>query len=186
MEIINLTNHQATPNQLEAGVVEPAELREAIKPLLNVDLLDGVENIRLQAKEIARLVSEAGDYKVAMIGGQLELCNALVVQLTALGIQPVTAKSLRTSKEVHNDNGTVTKVAVFNHEGFRSSWTRIQQAYGPAYALASMAMECLWALEHNFDYPEMETVMDSLGILMYAITEQVRERDDPPYPNGDF
>lgn len=176
MQILNLTNHNATPVQLEAGVVEPAELREEIKLLLNVEVDEEIEDIRLQAKMLAQRVAVEG-YEVAMIGGQLELCSALAIELTALGIEPVTARTLRASKEVHNDDGTVTKVAVFNHEGFRSSWTRHQKIYGAHYVLASTALSHLDRLGDLGDLiPEFEAAYDAVAELQLAITELVNGR----------
>jgi len=66
---------------------------------------------------IARVAYKLG-YKKAMIGGPPYLMSALEKALCQYGIEPLYAFSIRESKEVRKEDGSVEKIAVFRHKGF--------------------------------------------------------------------
>ena len=126
--IINLTQHPATPEQIEAGVVdmrgdELAALRDA---LTFSEIPDGDE-LETRAGYIASLAVNnglGGDYDddpmpvAAMVGGAPYLMAPLERALSALYIRPVYAFSVRESVEQVEADGSVRKVNVFRHMGF--------------------------------------------------------------------
>ena len=125
--IINLTQHQSTPEQVAAGVRDlPPELRARLVELLTFDDLpesdfDEPDNeVRQAAKAIAKLASEAlgGDEGAAMIGGAPFLLPILAEELREVGIDPLLAFSRRETIEQQQPDGSVRKVAVFRHVGF--------------------------------------------------------------------
>lgn len=115
MRIINLTQHNATQDQKDAGVfdLENAELRK----LLTFNDLPTKAEIQERAESIAQLAQDA-NATFAMIGGAGYLMPSLESALMAKGITPLHAFSQRISIEKHNEDGTVSKENVFKHIGF--------------------------------------------------------------------
>ena len=113
-KILNLTQHVATDEQRDAGVMEPAD-KAAIQTLLTFRGLPEREEI---ARRAAALAEQAREYETAMIGGAPYLMGPLEQALRARGVAPVYAYSERVSVDVHNPDGSVTKQAVFKHAGF--------------------------------------------------------------------
>ena len=122
LEIINLTQHQATAEQIEAGVVEPAE-KAAVQAVLTFDAIPSVEEIQQRALLLAAIAVQSG-CKKAMIGGAPFFMSALESALKAQGIAPVYAFSQRESVESIQSDGSVVKTNVFKHVGF------VEVAYG--------------------------------------------------------
>lgn len=121
MTILNLTQHRATPDQIEAGVIDLKEVDRAI--FSDIITFKKLPN-RLQiAAAVSMAVSLCARYyaEKAMIGGAPFLIEPMVTGLKKSSIQPVFAFSKRVSKEVVKDDGTVEKVSVFKHEGFMSA-----------------------------------------------------------------
>ena len=124
--IINLTQHEATPEQIAAGVVEPSpETKAKIQQALTFDTLPSQAEIAAAAASLAWLADESGE-AVAMIGGAPFLMSALEEVLTEIGIRPIYAYSRRESVEQTQADGSVRKAAVFRHLGFvpASAWDR--------------------------------------------------------------
>lgn len=118
MEILNLTQHKATAEQVAAGVVDlPTTAAEELKELLTFDDLPGRVEIIRRACAIARLAAEHGATK-AMIGGAPFLMSALEEALIYRGIVPLYAFSRRDVVESVQEDGSVKKTAVFKHLGF--------------------------------------------------------------------
>lgn len=115
-EIINLTQHKATAEQLEAGVVEPAE-KAAVQAILTFDAIPSVEEIQQRALLLAAIAVQSG-CKKAMIGGAPFFMSALESALKAQGIAPVYAFSQRESVESIQSDGSVVKTNMFKHVGF--------------------------------------------------------------------
>ena len=116
--ILNLTAHQATPDQIQAGVLDlRGEAPEQLLKLLDFADIPTAEEIRTRAKVIAERAAETG-HRRAMIGGALWLMAPLAEELRGQGIEPVFAFSRREVVEEAQADGTVKKVAVFRHRGW--------------------------------------------------------------------
>lgn len=133
--ILNLTQHVATPEQIEAGVFEPSEEdKKQIQRHLTFEDIPSKEMIESRAKEIARISTEIFnkiDYEEeynhfdycpierrAMIGGSPYLMSTLEQALRACGFRVLYAFSKRESVDQTQPDGSVRKVAVFKHCGF--------------------------------------------------------------------
>ena len=120
MQILNLTQHTPTPEQIEAGVVElTAEHKVKLCSLLSFNEIPTRSDIYKRANAIAELAMHYNCRK-AMIGGALWLMGELEKSLLLCpdNIQPVYAFSQRVTHELHHADGTVTKTNVFKHVGF--------------------------------------------------------------------
>ena len=128
MNIVNLTQHAATAEQVAVGVVDlPSEAREALIALLTFASIPDAEEIRGRAHDIAELAcfnglgGDDGDDPFpsqAMIGGALWLMAPLSEELRQRGISPAFAFSVRDTEEVTQPDGSILKTAVFRHAGF--------------------------------------------------------------------
>ena len=118
MRILNLTQHQATPEQVEAGVFEPLqEMKKTIQNLLTLHDLPTKEEIERTAQALAWLADATGA-EAAMIGGAPFLMSRLEERLNVLNIAPLYAFSQRESVEETQEDGSIRKVNVFRHLGF--------------------------------------------------------------------
>lgn len=131
-DVLNLTQHVMTPEQGNAGVVEPRMTKERIQALLTFEEIPSKAEIEARAKELARLAAEeasmySGETEnyvwitKVMIGGAPYLMPALekaILECPGWGFRPVYAFSKRTSEEVPQPDGSVRKVQVFRHAGF--------------------------------------------------------------------
>ncbi len=117
MPILNLTQHAAMPDQLVAGVVEPADKR-AVQALLTFEELPDVQDILRRATELAALAHESG-HSTCMIGGAPYFMAPLEHALEKVGVKALYAFSKRESVEVPDPTtGGVKKTQVFVHAGF--------------------------------------------------------------------
>ena len=121
--ILNLTQHEATPQQIAEGVVDlTPEDRAQLRVLLTFDELPSAVQITTVASAICALALMAGlagpPVAAAMIGGAPFLMSALERALRAAGVTPVYAFSRRESVEEVQPDGTVRKINVFRHLGF--------------------------------------------------------------------
>ena len=119
--MINLTQHAASAEQIEAGVIDMVgKDLESLKALLTFQDIPSAAEIDRRAQEITRLAKDAlfgQPERKAMIGGALWLMAPLSFYLKAAGINPVFAFSKRESVEKIIDGKTV-KTNVFKHIGF--------------------------------------------------------------------
>jgi hypothetical protein len=116
--ILNLTQHKASPEQREDGVVDlPREEREYLKHYLTFAELPSAEILDRRAQLIVQLIS-GNKPKQAMIGGAPFFMSVLEAALIGEGIQPLYAFSKRESHEEVLPDGSVTKTQVFRHLGF--------------------------------------------------------------------
>lgn len=118
----NLTQHTATSDQLEAGVVEMAPADKAVViSLLTFDTLPDRGEINGRAEllglRLCKLADESGDRDV-MIGGAPFFMGPLTERLQAYGLNVFFAFSARESVDETQADGSVRKVAVFRHKGF--------------------------------------------------------------------
>ena len=116
MSIVNLTQHAATPGQLNAGVVDHQD-REKLSRLLTFDVIPSSQEVTCRARSIA-LMADGAD--AAMIGGAPFLMEPLAVALRMIGVVPMYAFSVRASVEEVQADGSVKKSAIFKHAGFVS------------------------------------------------------------------
>ena len=116
--IVNLTQHQATPEQKEDGVFDLApEGREKLAALLTFDEPPTAGEICDRARGIADLTRDRG-VNAAMIGGAPYLMSALENELSAARILPLYSFSRRESVDTPQPDGSVRKVATFKHAGW--------------------------------------------------------------------
>ena len=115
MKIANVTQHNATHEQIAQGVEQQAD--DQVKTLLNFATMPTLAEIQAQAEEIAEIVATQG-HKKAMIAGAPFFMSSLEAALKEKGIQPLYAFSVRESIEKQNEDGSVTKTNVFRHIGF--------------------------------------------------------------------
>lgn len=121
MSILNLTQHQATADQLAAGMVDlTGQDFVNLKSLLDFKTLPTQEEIYERAYAIAKMAEENGAESV-MIGGAPFFMGALERALTKRGIKPLYAFSQRVSVEKEVD-GKIVKTAEFKHMGFVEVW----------------------------------------------------------------
>lgn len=116
--IINFTQHNATPEQIQAGVVDiiPTSIRSEFLTFTDIP---SAEEIRIAAQEAVNYigtVSKGGER--VMIGGAPFFISALERELKAAGYTPVYAFSERISVDVVQSDGTVVKTSRFAHKGF--------------------------------------------------------------------
>ena len=117
MSILNLTQHAATPEQLEAGVIDLMQHDLAsLKALLNFVGLPTADEIYERAYAIAAL-AENLFAETVMVGGAPFLMPVLQKALQMRGITVLYAFSERVSIE-KIVNGVVVKTNEFKHSGF--------------------------------------------------------------------
>ena len=122
--ILNLTQHPASPEQIEAGVMDlPTAERATLIDRLTVDSLPSRQEIEARCADIAMLAALAFDAHPAqaMIGGAPWMMACLESALLDQGIAPVYAFSVRESVEQAQLDGSVRKINVFRHAGFVSA-----------------------------------------------------------------
>lgn len=122
MKILNCTQHSATPDQIAAGVVEPDQIpnnsmKNTIKSLITFNDIPTGEEMAQRAADLADLVSQSPCRSV-MIGGAPYFMSYLEFSLRAAGITPLYSFTKRETVETPNEDGTVTKTAVFKHIGW--------------------------------------------------------------------
>lgn len=116
--IINLTQHPATAEQVEAGVIDlQGQAHKTLVSKLTFNTLPDAAEIKSRAEAVAKLAAGV-QAEVAMIGGALWLMAPLAAALRQRGIKPVFAFSIRETQETPLPEGGVKKVAVFRHAGF--------------------------------------------------------------------
>jgi len=126
MRVLNLTQHPAAPEQVEAGVVDlVGEAREQLIEALTLEAFPSPLTVWERALEIAAIAATqrqpddgSGRVAVAMIGGAPCLMAPLERALKEHRIEVCYAFSLRESAEEIQPDGSVKKVSVFRHLGF--------------------------------------------------------------------
>ena len=117
-KIVNLTQHPATPEQVEAGVFDlQGETLSLLKKLLNFDAPPSEFDLANDAISIAAIADRTGA-RTAMLGGAPFLMAPLESKLLEFGLDPVYAFSRRESVETVMPDGSVRKTAIFKHIGF--------------------------------------------------------------------
>ena len=118
MHIINLTQHNATAQQLAEGVFEPSAGDKAeIQALLTFATPPTKLEMGRRAEDLALIAKRAGA-DAAMIGGAPYFMGQLEHLLKLAGVSPLYSFSERKSVDQPQADGTVRKVAVFEHVGW--------------------------------------------------------------------
>lgn len=117
--ILNLTQHIATSEQVEVGVFEPAD-KKAVQALLTFNAPPSKEERAARAKALADMAVAAGA-PAAMIGGAGYLMGPLEAALNERGIKPLHSFSQRESVDVPQPDGSVKKSQIFRHVGWVES-----------------------------------------------------------------
>ena len=116
MKILNLTQHVATKEQENDGVVEPSkELKERIKPMITFEDIPTKKEMTEVAKELVKFVKEY-DCEGAMIGGAMFFMSTLENALKQENLTPYYAFSKRRCEEKLVD-GVVKKISLFEYIG---------------------------------------------------------------------
>jgi len=113
-DVVNLTQHPASQEQILAGVYDLSN-KAALQRLLTFDNLPSREEIEVAAAGLAELTWGFGS---AMIGGAPYLMAPLERALRRVGVRPLYAFSVRESTEETQPDGSIKKVNVFRHAGF--------------------------------------------------------------------
>lgn len=126
--VLNLTQHDASPDQIEAGVLDlPEDEREAAIAWLTFEDCPLSADVAERAADLAELAAMSGawsaigapaDGRRVMLGGAPWLMAPLVAALRALHLVPVFAFSRRESVDVAQADGSVRKIASFRHAGW--------------------------------------------------------------------
>ena len=117
-KILNLTPYYATPEQIDAGVIElSTEQKETLEDIVNFQEIPSYEEIQHRAEAIATLVHDTGA-SAAMVSGVPFPMGALETALKQKNIKPMYAFTQRINVEKTNEDGTVVETTVFKHVGF--------------------------------------------------------------------
>lgn len=127
--IINLTQHEATPEQISNGVLDvPETLKADLVSALTFTTLPNAKEIAERAEIVSSIALRARaalctrfiDMRIrhVMIGGAPFFMSALERSLQSVGLTPLYAFSKRESVEETQPDGSVVKKNVFKHEGF--------------------------------------------------------------------
>ena len=117
--IVNLTQHAATKEQKQAGVVD-SNYPDVISTILTFNTIPSREEMLKRANDIV-LLALISDAPKAMIGGAPFFMAILENALIDAGITPLYAFSKRESVETTLEDGSVVKTNVFKHLGFVSN-----------------------------------------------------------------
>ena len=116
--MLNLTQHVATTEQIQAGVVEPTpEVKAEIQKLLTFNSLEETQEVKERAYKLALIAKNHGASHV-MIGGAPFFMPALESMLALGDISAHYAFSQREVVETTLPGGSVEKKAIFKHVGF--------------------------------------------------------------------
>lgn len=116
MTILNLTQHTPTPDQVLAGVVEPADKAE-VKRLLTFAAVPAKAEVYERSLALAEIARASGADE-AMIGGALWLMGPLEHALRCVGVTPLYSFTERRSTEEVLPDGSVMKAGTFKHLGW--------------------------------------------------------------------
>ena len=122
--IINLTQHELTPEQREFIDIECHTDRQKVKDLLTFTKLPSKEDIYYRALDLAAIVEniidqdEHVDLFLILVGGAPYLMKPLIEELKRLEVIPVFSYTDRVSVETMQPDGSVVKTQVFKHLGF--------------------------------------------------------------------
>ena len=124
--ILNLTQHKATPAQIEDGVIDVTKVHmDVLKGALTFDTMPDYDDysIKERCDVLVFLVNNYRGVETVMIGGAPWLMSPLVFAMHKAGVSVVYAYSERVSEEsMDPDTGIVHKTNVFKHVGLIEDW----------------------------------------------------------------
>ena len=122
MRVLNFTQHPATPEQLDAGVVEPESSdKEKIQKALTFTQLPSTSELRMRATVCALLAKDLlvqYDCDAVLIGGAPYFMTHLENALRNFRVRFCYAFSQRVAKDRIQPDGSMKKVQIFRHAGF--------------------------------------------------------------------
>ena len=131
MVILNLTQHTASAEQLEVGVVDlTGDSLSAVKAMLTFKSVPTLKEVQYRAQGIA-FIAKAMNVNHVMIGGAPYLMAPLENELVMVGISYHYSFTERISVETTLPDGSVSKTAVFRHCGFVPEMPYIGGVYDP-------------------------------------------------------
>ena len=117
MNVINLTQHRATAEQIKDGVFDlPDQLRNRLVELITFPADYSRADLETAADAIVEIVKSVDCYRV-MIGGLPAFMAPLEAALIKEGVAVCYARSERVSEDHVQPDGSVKKIAVFKHVG---------------------------------------------------------------------
>ena len=121
-KIINLTQHAATPSQIADGVIDlDSQTLLQLKEFLTIDELPTAQDLKYRAMQILVLaldLSQKYETLDFMLGGHLDLMSFVHAEFFRVGLKPRSSFSKRNVIETQQPDGTVSKVAIFEHIGW--------------------------------------------------------------------
>lgn len=122
MIIFNATQHNPTPEQVEAGVMNASpEIQKLITFTTAPTAAEMKENAKAVAKIAAAALNKIGvpsHERAVMIGGAPYFMPHLEKALFKMGLTPIYAFSQRVCVEQNKEDGSVEKTFVFKHAGW--------------------------------------------------------------------
>lgn len=119
MKVYNLTKHTMTPQQLaDGGIDVPAAQRAS--DLQDFTSMPTSDELKSRAFKLMDLVIDAGGEigDGVMLAGAMYFIPYLVDAAKKTGFKPIFSFTQRVSKEIKNEDGSVSLSYVFNHEGW--------------------------------------------------------------------
>lgn len=118
MILINLTQHNLTPDQLQGAVEVGTDIRDEVVKLITFSGLPAAGEIKGNASRLAEICRDM-HASHAVIGGAPYFMGPLEQALRKAGIVPLYAFTERVAVEVTNpETGEVTKTSKFNFAGW--------------------------------------------------------------------
>ena len=118
MILINLTQHNLTPDQLQGAVQVGNDVRDEVVKLITFNGLPTAGEIKGNASRLAEICRDM-HASHAVIGGAPYFMGPLEQALRKAGIVPLYAFTERVAAEVTNpETGEVTKTSKFNFAGW--------------------------------------------------------------------
>lgn len=114
--ILNLTQHIASPDQIEAGVIEPND-KLKVQMTLTFETIPTREEI-LERCDALVAIAQANGASEVMIGGAPYLMAPLEKALRFARIKPVYSYTDRVSVDILQEDGSTKVEKVFKHLGW--------------------------------------------------------------------
>lgn len=126
--IINLTNHAATPAQVNQGIIDHPD-QERLKELINIPA-GGLthEEYYERAHELIESVLNMNERQV-MIGGHFNLTLAIVHVANTLNVDAFFACTERASEDVTQPDGSIIKTSRFVFTGLEKAFSPTTSEY---------------------------------------------------------